>query len=76
MNDLIHKVSHDYALFMEGHLQALVPVNCDLKQFIKDHGIHIRRCVDNTSELWIDDRKIGTFSQCFVGRHIIFEFTK
>ena len=78
VNDLLSRVSLDYAKFMEKHLQELFPADCeDHQQFIKVHEIHIRNFpTENTSELWSDGKKVGTFSQSFKGATYTFEFTK
>ena len=77
LNDLLARVSLDYALFMDECLQELFPAGCDPKQFIKDHEIHIRiHDLLGLRELWMDDKRVGTFSQRFEGTTYTFEFTK
>lgn len=78
VNNLLANVSLDYAKFMDECLQELFPVDCEDKlQFIKDHEIHIRNySADTTRELWMDDKRVGTFSQRFQDNEFIFEFTK
>lgn len=78
LNALLAKVTLDYAIFMDKHLQELFPVGCEDKlQFIKDHEIHIRNYpADNTSELWMDNKRVGTFTQHFQDNTFTFKFTK
>lgn len=78
LNALLAKVTLDYAIFIDKHLQELFPVGCeDHKKFIKDHEIHIRNYpADNTSELWMDNKRVGTFTQRFQDNTFTFKFTK
>lgn len=78
VNKLFAGVSLDYARFMDKQIKKLFPMGCeDHKQFIANHEIHLRNYpTDGTSELWIDDKKVGTFSQQFQNHRFIFEFTK
>lgn len=46
-------------------------------QFIKDHEIHIRNYpADNTRDLWMGGKRVGTFTQRFQDNEFIFEFTR
>lgn len=78
LNDLLNQVTLDNAMFMDEMLQELFPADCEDKmQFIKDHDIHIRNFpVTDTRELWMDGKKVGTFSQRFQDNEFIYEFTK
>lgn len=78
LNALLAKVTLDYAIFIDKHLQELFPADCEgHKKFIKDHEIHIRNYpADNTIELWMGGTRIGTFTHRFQDNTFTFKFTK
>lgn len=78
LNNLFANVTLDYAHFKDKCLQELFPADCEDKlQFIIDHEIHLRNYpAENVSELWMDDKRVGTFSQHFDGTTYTVEFTK
>lgn len=63
LNEYIRKAEMTEAELSEQIIRQLIPPNVDDERFIREHDIHFRRYITcNDRELWMDGKKLGTFS--------------